>query len=66
MEEQKKRKTTTSNAVKERYKKKTYDRIVIDVRKEKAGAYKNKCDSFGIPYSKPLHEAIDKFLEKDG
>ena len=65
MEEQKKRKTVTSNAVKERYKKKTYDRIVINVRKEKAEVYKNKCDMLGIPYSQPLHEAIDEFIKKD-
>ena len=64
MEEQKKRKTHTSNAVKQRYFEKTYTRLIINVRKERAEVYKRKCEELGIPYSKPLQDAIDNFLKK--
>ena len=59
-----KRKTHTSTAVKNRYNAKTYDQIVVKVRKEKAAAYKAKCDKLGITYSEPLHKAIDEILNK--
>lgn len=59
-----KRKTTTSTAVKAKYNAKTYDRIVVNVRKEIAEQYKAKCDELGIPYSQPLHEAIESFLKQ--
>lgn len=59
-----KRKTTTSTAVKAKYNAKTYDRIVVNVRKEIAEQYKAKCDELGIPYSQPLHEAIENFLKQ--
>lgn len=59
-----KRKTHTSSAVKNRYKAKTYTRLVLDVRKEKAEAYKAKCAELGITYSKPLQEAIDQIISK--
>lgn len=59
-----KRKTRTSSAVKNRYKAKTYTRLVLDVRKDKAEAYKAKCAELGIPYSKPLQEAIEKTISK--
>ena len=57
------RKTTTSTAVKRRYNEKTYTRLVLNVKKETAEAYKAKCETEGISYSEPLHEAIAKFLE---
>ena len=60
-----KRKTTTSTAVKAKYNAKTYDRIVVNVRKEIAEQYKTKCDELGISYSQPLHEAIETFLNND-
>lgn len=63
-EEQKKRKDTTSTESHNKYREKTYTRIVLEVKKEKAKAYKDKCKEEGIPFSKPLHEAIDNFLEK--
>ena len=59
-----KRKTYTSTAVKARYNTKTYTRLVVDVHKEKAKAYKAKCAELGIPYSKPLQEAIDQIISK--
>ena len=63
-QEKPKRKTHTSNEVKKRYNDKTYDRITIVVRKETAAAYKAKCNAQGIPYSAPLHEAIENYLSK--
>lgn len=57
-----KRKTHTSSEVKRRYNDKTYDRLTIMVRKEISKQYKDKCESLGITYSQPLHEAIQKFL----
>lgn len=59
-----KRKTHTSTAVKARYNAKTYTRLVVDVHKDKAAAYKAKCAELGIPYSKPLQEAIDNIIKK--
>jgi hypothetical protein len=53
----------TSSEVKRRYNAKTYTRLIVDVRKETAEAYKAKCKELGITYSAPLHKAIDKILE---
>lgn len=58
------RKRRTSSAVKNRYKAKTYSRLVLEVHKEKAEEYKAKCAKMGIPYSKPLQEAIEKIVGK--
>ena len=62
MEQKPKRKTTTSSEVKARWNAKTYDRIQLNLRKDKAAEYRAKCDQLGIPYSKPLHDAIDQIL----
>lgn len=59
------RKTHTSSEVKNRYKQKTYTRLTLEVRKEKAELYKQKCKEKNIPYSQPLHNAIEKFLEEN-
>ena len=64
MQDKPKRKTHTSSEVKARYNAKTYDRIQINVRKDKAAAYKAKCDELGITYSEPLHKAIDDLLSE--
>lgn len=56
--------TVTSSSVKNRYNAKTYERITVSVRKEKAKAYKVKCVEKGISFSEPLHNAIDQFLEE--
>ena len=58
------KKPRTSSEVKRRYNEKTYDRIVISVKKETASAYKAKCEKLGISYSQPLHDAIEEFLSK--
>lgn len=65
MEEPKKRKDTTSTASHNKYNRKTYTRFVLEVKNEKAEAYKQKCKEKEIPFSRPLHEAIDNFLEKE-
>lgn len=65
MDQEQKRKTHTSSEVKNRYKAKTYTRLVLEVKKEKAEAYKQKCKEKGIPYSEPLQNAIDNFLKKE-
>lgn len=62
--EKQKRKTHTSSAVTNRYKAKTYTRLVLEVHKEKAAAYKQKCKEMGIPYSKPLQETIERILKE--
>lgn len=59
-----KRKTHTSTEVKRRYNAKTYTQIIVSVKKETAEAYKSKCISEGISFSKILHEAIDEYLSK--
>lgn len=59
-----KRKTRTSNAVKQRYNAKTYDQLNVRVKKEVSALYKAKCDRLGISYSEPIHEAIKKFIEE--
>ena len=64
IEEKPRRKTHTSSAVKARYNAKTYDQINIRVKKDTAAAYKSKCDAEGIPYTAPLHKAIEEFLNQ--
>ena len=59
------RKTHTSTEVKNRYNTKTYDQIVLKVRKDKAAAYREKCAQLGITLSEPLHKAIDEILSQD-
>lgn len=64
MEEMKKRKTTTSTAVKMRYNKKTYDRIYAMIPKETAAAFRQKCIDKGIPQAQIIKKAIDDFLNQ--
>lgn len=61
--EVKKRKTTTSTAVKSRYNNKVYDKIAVRVPKEIAEAFKEKCVSTGIPQAQVLKKAIEEFLK---
>ena len=65
MENQEKKKTNANTNAVTRYKKKTYTRIAFDVRKEKAEEYKEKCRKAGIPYSLPLHNAVEQFLNEN-
>lgn len=62
MEEKKKRKTTTSTAVKQRYNAKTYDVISIRVPKEMAAAFKAKCVRQGDAQAQIFKKAIEAYL----
>ena len=63
MPETKKRKTTTSTAVKARYNAKVYDLISVRVPKEQAQAFKEKCATEGIPQAQIIKKAIEEFLK---
>ena len=60
--EQQKRKTTTSTAVKARYNKKHYTRIPLDIPKDLAQEFKDKCKASGRTCSSILKEAIENFI----
>lgn len=62
MPETKKRKTTTSTAVKARYNAKVYDLISVRIPKEQAQAFKAKCAAEGIPQAQIIKKAIEEFL----
>ena len=59
-----KRKTKTSSAVKNRYNSRVYGSIIVRVPKEKAEAFKAKCNVEGIPQAQIIKRAIDQFLEQ--
>ena len=58
------RKTTTSNAVKDRWKAANYDRLTLYLPKEDAAKYKQKCAELGKSLSDIPKEAIYKFLNE--
>ncbi|MBQ7344026.1 MAG: ribbon-helix-helix protein, CopG family [Clostridia bacterium] len=60
--EEKKRKTKTSTAVKNRYNSKVYDSIIVRIPKETAEAFKEKCKAENIPQAQIIKKAIDAFL----
>ena len=62
--EQKKRKTTTSTAVKARYNKNHYTRIPLDIKKELAEQFKRKCATEETSCSAVLKAAIEEFVAK--
>ena len=62
--EHKKRKTTTSTAVKARYSRNHYTRLPLDVPKEMAQQFKDKCAAEGVSVQSVLKAAIKDFLEK--
>ena len=62
--EEKKRKTKTSSAVKNRYNNKVYDSIIVRVPKEMAEAFKTKCVAEGIPQAQIIKKAIEEFLKQ--
>lgn len=59
------RKTTTSNAVKDRWKAANYTRINIYLPKEDATAYKEKCAKKQLSLSDIPKESIYKFLREE-
>lgn len=61
---EKKRKTKTSSAVKQRYNEKVYDVISIRVPKALAAAFREKCVADGIPQAQVIKKAIEDFLSQ--
>lgn len=61
---EKKRKTKTSSAVKQRYNEKVYDVISIRVPKALAAAFREKCVTDGIPQAQVIKKAIEDFLSQ--
>lgn len=60
-----KRKTTTSNEVKDRWKAAHYTRLTIYLDKDDAAAYKEKCEKAGKAMSEIPKEAILDFLRDE-
>lgn len=58
------RKTKTSTEVKRRYNEKVYTRLVVNVPKDTAAAFKAKCIEKGIPQAQIFKAAISQFLEE--
>lgn len=58
-----KRQTKTSTEVKRRYNDKTYTRLYVSVRKDKAEEFKASCEARRIPYSDPLHAAVETMID---
>lgn len=54
----------TSTKAKRRYNDKTYSRIVVDVPKETAAAFRAKCKKEQVPIAQILKAAIDQFLKE--
>ncbi len=65
MDGQKKRKTTTSTAVKRRYNEKMYSVISFSAPKEMAAAFKAKCAEKGEPQAQVLKRAIEAYLREE-
>lgn len=59
------RKTTTSNAVKDRWKAANYTRVSLYLTKDQAAEYKAKCEAAGINMSDIPRAAIEKFLRDE-
>ena len=65
MEDVKKRKTNTSAEVKARYNKKTYESLFVNLPKDMAQKFKQKCKEEGISQAKIIKEAVEAFLESN-
>jgi hypothetical protein len=60
-----KRKTKTSNAVKDKWKAEHYDRIQFYLDKDTADEYKALCAALGQPLSQVPKQAIMNFLDEN-
>ncbi len=58
------RKTRTSSAVKDRYNKKVYGKITVQISKDLVNAFKYKCAATGISQAQVVKKAIEQFLEE--
>ena len=63
--ENKKRKTKTSSAVKNRYNNKVYAQLAVKLPKDLVSRFKEKCLSDDISQAQVIKEAITRFLESD-
>lgn len=63
METQKKRKTYTSSAVKQRYNKKVYRAITIRLKKELVSEWEEALKEDEIPKAEFVRSAINQYLE---
>ena len=61
--EEKKRKTTTSSAVKQRYNEKVYDVISVRIPKDLAARFKEKCQMMGDSQARIVKKAIEEYLK---
>lgn len=57
-----KKRGKTSSASINKYKAKTYTRLVVQIPHAKAFEYKSKCEDQGMPYSTPLKKGVGKFM----
>ena len=55
----------TSYQAQRKYNANTYTRLVIDVQKDKAELFKQKCKIKGIAYRQVFLNAVDDFLDND-
>lgn len=62
MDEQPKRKTHTSTAVKNRYNQKTYTVVKASLPKDLAARFKEKCIADGISQAQVIKKAVEEFL----
>lgn len=60
--EEKKRKTTTSTAVKARYNAKVYERVAASLPRELVAAFKEKCAAEGVSQAQIIKRAIEDYL----
>lgn len=63
--EERKRKTHTSSAVKNRYNQKMYGSVTVRAPKDLVAAFKEKCDAEGISQAQIFKQAMIDFLEKE-
>lgn len=60
-----KRKTHTSSAVKNRYKKKVYTRILADLPKDMVAEFKKLVAENGTTVSAIMREAVEKYISEN-
>lgn len=64
MEEEKKRKTTTSTAVKARYNNKVYEQLAFKLPKDLVKRFKEKCAAEKVSQAQIIKKAIEEFLNQ--
>lgn len=64
MEENKKRKTTTSTEVKARYNAKVYSPVSVKLPKALVSDFRKKCSEEGVSQAQIIKVAIEKYLEE--